>query len=115
MPKTCQFVKDSISRAANLHFGTVKLMVLDAKTKTFPLEMSTNYKLRTIVPVQLPQEFKMTLGKDTLGKKTLKITFVYFLMFKGPYSISKSFPFFILITIHIVQNMYFRQIFLKML
>ena len=81
MPKTCQFVKDSISRAANLHFGTVKLMVLDAKTKTFPLEMSTNYKLRTIVPVQLPQEFKMTLGKDTLGKKTLKITFVYFLMF----------------------------------
>ena len=65
LPKTCKFVKDTIPRAANLKYGTVKLNVLDPKTKTVPLESLTNLKLRILMPIQVPEGFQIVLGKDT--------------------------------------------------
>lgn len=65
MPETCQFMKKNFDRPTKLHIGTVKLTVLDPKTKTLPLEGVTDMRVRLIVPLQIPTGFKIVLRQDT--------------------------------------------------
>ena len=52
-------------RAAKMHYGAVKLTVIDPKTKTLPVECLTSLRLKILMPIQIPEKFQMTLGKDT--------------------------------------------------
>ena len=66
MPQTCRFIKTSFNRAATFSLGTTKLTVVDAKTKTLPMNGLTNARLRILVPLQIPPEFRFRLGQETL-------------------------------------------------
>lgn len=74
MPKTCAFFRSSFERAAKFKMGSVKLTVLDAKTKTAPLTGLTNMRLRLLIPIQIPKEFQLKIGKDTVIDKMENLT-----------------------------------------
>ena len=65
MPETCKFMKSQFPRPTKFNLGTVKLTAVDPKTKTLPMDGMTNVRLRILVPVQIPQNFKFRIGKDT--------------------------------------------------
>ena len=48
-----------------MHYGAVKLTVIEPKTKTLPVENLTPLRLKVVMPIQIPEKFQMILGKDT--------------------------------------------------
>ena len=59
MPKTCKFLKEKFERVTSFKNGVTKITTIDANTKTLPMEGLTNMKLKVLVPIQIPQGFKI--------------------------------------------------------
>jgi len=73
MPETCTFVKKNFERLATFKHGVIKLTVVDSKAKTLPLDGMTNIKLRVLVPIQIPEGFKMTVADSEVSMKSLAV------------------------------------------
>jgi hypothetical protein len=73
MPETCTFVKKNFERLTTFKHGVIKLTVVDSKAKTLPLDGMTNIKLRVLVPIQIPEGFKMIVADSEVSMKSLAV------------------------------------------
>ena len=51
----------------------IKLTAVDSNTKTLPLDGLTNIRLRIILPVQIPEGFKMTVANTEVSMQSLVV------------------------------------------
>ena len=103
MPETCKYLKSNFNRATSfkvnlvtfcpelilrlffkkwknflsifmlLQHGIIKLTAVDSNTKTLPLEGMTNIRLRIMLPVQIPEGFKMTVANTEVSMQSLVV------------------------------------------
>ena len=73
MPKTCAFLKKNFERVTSFKHGVIKLSTVDPKTRTLPLEGMSNIKLRVLVPIQIPEGFKMLVADSQVPMDSLAV------------------------------------------